>query len=204
MNEELRELELDRRLAGVKRDVPPPPDLWPSIAAQLEPRRRASRVPAAWRYALAAGLAAVAVSAVVAWQLGQRTVAPGGATIVASTPATPTTQPATAPATARPAATPLLAAAFEAPQDARYRATRAALEQTFRERLTLLAPETRTRIEQNLEIIRRANDDIRAALATDPNSPLLQQLLESTWQQEIDLYTTVSRNTEPALPRTAT
>jgi hypothetical protein len=123
---------------------------------------------------------------------------------VASTPATPTTQPATAPATARPAATPLLAAAFEAPQDARYRATRAALEQTFRERLTLLAPETRTRIEQNLEIIRRANDDIRAALATDPNSPLLQQLLESTWQQEIDLYTTVSRNTEPALPRTAT
>jgi hypothetical protein len=201
MNDEVRERELDRRLAGVKRDVPPSADLWPSIAAQLEPRRAARPRPA-WGYALAAGVAIVALTAVVTWQFASRGPAPAPVAATGPAPAAAARDPAKPGDPARES--PLLAAAFEAPQDARYRATRAAMEQTFRERLALLAPETRSRIEQNLQIIRRANDDIRDALASDPNSPLLQQLLESTWQQEIDLYTTVSRNTEPALPRTET
>jgi hypothetical protein len=170
--------KLDRLLDGVRREVPPSADLWASIAAQLEPRTAASRPARTWLYALAAGIAVVALTAVAAWQ-------------VTSRPATPVAAAGDSRA--------LLAAAFETPQDERYRATRAALEQTFRERLDLLAPETRQRIEQNLEIIRKANDEIRQALAADPNSPLLRQLLESTWQQEIDLYTNVSRNTEPAV-----
>jgi hypothetical protein len=178
--------ELDRVLARVPREVPPPADLWPAIAAGLEPRRRR------WSpgLALAAGVAVAAVGGLVGWQVAHRR-GPGTPPVVATV----------APGTA---AAPLLAAAFEAPQDERYRVTRAALETTFRERLGLLAPATRARIEQDLAVIRRANDDIRGALATDPNSPLLQQLLESTWQQEIDLYTTVNRTTEPALPRTRT
>jgi hypothetical protein len=182
--------KLDRLLDGVRREVPPSADLWTSIAAQLEPRTAAPRPRRTWLYALAAGIAAVALTAVVAWQLASRPAAP----VAAVAPVAPVA--ATDPDGESRA---LLAAAFEVPQDERYRATRAALEQTFRERLDLLAPETRQRIEQNLEIIRKANDEIRQALAADPNSPLLRQLLESTRQQEIDLYTNVSRNTEPAV-----
>ena len=58
------------------------------------------------------------------------------------------------------------------------------------------APATRARVQADLAIIRKANADIRAALAQDPASPLLQQLLRSTWQQEIDLYATVTRSTD--------
>ena len=50
-------------------------------------------------------------------------------------------------------------------------------------------------------IIRRANEDLRSALAHDPASPLLLQLLHSTSQQEIDLYTSVAQSTEPLLMR---
>jgi len=78
---------------------------------------------------------------------------------------------------------------------------RADLERTYRERLELLAPETRRRIEQDLSTIRTANEDIRRALAADPESAVLNRLLESTWQQEFDLYSTVVRNTEPATER---
>ena len=68
-------------------------------------------------------------------------------------------------------------------------------------RLKLLAPATRARVQADLEIIRRANEDLRSALAHDPASPLLLQLLHSTWQQEIDLYTSVAQSTEPLLMR---
>lgn len=196
MNEERDRIdrELDGLLASVKREVPPSKDLWASIEAQLEPRQ-AARPRATWTYALAAGVCAIALTALVTWELATRPTVP-----VAANGSPAMIVPGAAGSTGRP----LLAAAFDAPSDARYLQARAALEKTFRERLDLLSPETRTRIEQNLAVIRSANDDIRAALAADPNSPLLQQLLESTWQQEIDLYTTVNHNTEPALPRSET
>ena len=90
---------------------------------------------------------------------------------------------------------------FEPPQNADYVTARAALERTFNERLKLLAPATRARVQADLETIRKANDDIRAALAKDPASPLLLKLLQSTCQQEIDLYTSVAQTTEPMLIR---
>jgi len=95
-----------------------------------------------------------------------------------------------------------VAASFQPPQDQAYRAAHAALEQTFRERLSLLAPATRARIEADLETIRKANADIRAALQQDPASPVLQRLLESIWQQEIDLYRSIARSTDPLSRRT--
>ncbi len=75
------------------------------------------------------------------------------------------------------------------------------MERTFNERIKLLAPATRVRVQADLETIRRANEDLRKALAQDPASPLLLQLLHSTWQQEIDLYTSVAQSTEPLLMR---
>ena len=163
--------DLDSRLAELARDIPPPRDLWPGIRAAI-----GSEQPAARRWpmplALAAGLGVAVTAGLLGWHLARQ-------------------QPLLA-------AGSLATAGFAEPASAQYVSMRAALEHTYRERLALLAPATRTRIEQDLATIRAANADIRRALAADPESPVLNRLLESTWQQEFDLYTTVVHNSEPA------
>ncbi len=73
------------------------------------------------------------------------------------------------------------AAVFEEPRNPGYVAARAELlEVSFRERLALLDPATRAKIEASLAVIRRAHEDIRKALASDPASPVLEQLWQST------------------------
>jgi hypothetical protein len=98
----------------------------------------------------------------------------------------------------------LVAAGGRVAARADYLATRTALERTYRERLALLAPATRARIEEDLALIRSAHEDIRQALARNPGSRVLLQLLESTTEQEFGLYSTVGRNTEPFTSRTRT
>ncbi|MBS0396433.1 MAG: hypothetical protein JSR54_17580, partial [Proteobacteria bacterium] len=98
----------------------------------------------------------------------------------------------------------LVAAHLKGGEDAQYRATRVSLERTYRERLALLDPVTRVRVEEDLKTIQAAQQDIRRALAADPGSRVLLQLLESTTEQEFELYSTVGRNTEPFVPRTRT
>ena len=111
-------------------------------------------------------------------------------------PAGPSTQ------AGAPAASALQASAHYGPPDnAAYEAARAKLERTFEERLDLLAPATRERVRADLATIRAANADLRAALAQDPASPLLLQLLASTWRQEIELYASVARTTSPLIQR---
>ena len=90
---------------------------------------------------------------------------------------------------------------FEPTHNADYVAARADLQRVFNERLQLLAPATRTRVQADLETIRKAQEDIRAALAKDPASPLLLNLLQNTAQQEIQLYTSVNESTDPILMR---
>jgi hypothetical protein len=165
---------LDQALASLPRSVAPPHDLWPQIAratGQLPAARQTPR----WPLALAASLAMVSLVGALCWSVW-RSAQPGGG--AGSNVAN-----------------------FEPPQNAAYVAARAALVRTFEERLDLLAPATRQRVQADLALIRKANADIRAALAQDPASPLLLQLLRSTWQQEIDLYTNVSRTTEPLMSR---
>jgi len=172
---------LDEQLAALARSIEPPQDLWPQIEAAIQPARR-SRSP--WPLALAASVLVAAVSVMVTWKLLR---APGGP-LASTTPAL--TQPVTA-------------VSFALPQQAGYLAARAGLEQVFRERLQLLRPDTRAKIEANLAIIRTANDSIRQALEADPSSPLLLQQLQSTQQQEVDLYSNVARNTDPAIGRSS-
>ena len=74
-------------------------------------------------------------------------------------------------------------------------------EETFHERLALLDPATRAQIESSLATIHAAREDIRKALAADPESPVLEQLLESAWHDEFDLYDDVVRTTQPTLAR---
>jgi hypothetical protein len=167
--------QLDAELAALPREIEPPADLWPDIA-----RRSRQQAPRTWLLNAAAALALTALVVLLA-----RAAHYGSE-------ATPATAHEGGSATS---------VNFMIPNAARYQAARASLEATFYERLKLLRPETRTAIEANLQIIHKANDDIRRALASDPSSPLLLQLLTETYQQEFDLYRNVARNTEPTQGR---
>lgn len=186
---------VDEALASLPRSVPPGRDLWPGIARGLDeergdavlefkPRRSARAVAPSWPLALAASLAVVGLAGALCWSVLHERPA---AELVASS--------APPPATARTLVD------FEPMHNAEYVSARAGLERVFNERLKLLSPGTQARIKADLETIRKANDDIRAALARDPASPLLLKLLQSTGQQEIDLYTSVAQTTEPMLSR---
>jgi len=165
---------LDQQLAALPRTVEPSRDLWPAIAVATGPQPRAR-----WPLSLAASVAVAALSAVLTWSLMRdRTVAP---------PAQVT------------ALRPVTAVSFAAPDQLQYLKARESIEQLFRERLQLLRPDSRAKIEANLQLIQTATADLRRALDADPASPLLLQLLENTEQQEFDLYRSVTRNTEPAL-----
>jgi hypothetical protein len=166
---------LDERLASLSRDVPPPRNLWPAIAGRLSrpPRRVRPMV-----YAAAAGLAGACVASALTWA------------VLHGRPTLPAMQ---------------LAArtlAFDEPRSPNYVAARDSLELSFRERLASLDPATRTQIEASLAIIRQAHEDIRQALASDPASPVLEQLWQSTWHDEVDLYEHVLRATQPTITRT--
>jgi len=167
MNDAPRE-SLDRLIASLPKDVVPPGNLWPGIAARLPARTR--RAPP---MAMAAAIASFFTWAV----LESRTV-----------PVVVQTSAATS--------------SFEEPRDPKYVLARDAVEKTFHERLGLLAPETRAKIEASLAVIKKAHEDIRKALAADPQSPVLEQLWESTGQDEFDLYDRVVQATQPTMTRT--
>ncbi len=177
---------LDAALASLPREVRPGRELWPAIARNIghgvRPAPRAAWPQ--WPMALAASVVVASLVGALCWSVArERTTAE----LLAQR----------APA----AGTHAVPVNFQLPQDADYVAARAALERTFNERLDLLAPATRARVRADLATIRKANADISAALAQDPASPLLWQLLRNTWQQEINLYTSVDQTTQSMLTR---
>jgi hypothetical protein len=165
---------LDQLIANLPRDVAPPGDLWPSVAARLsaKPRHAAPMALAAAIAMAAAGLASLFTWAVLEGRSVPRVIQ----TVAA-------------------------AASFEEPRDPKYLLARNTVEKTFRERLALLEPATRAKIESSLAVIQRAHEDIRKALAADPQSPVLEQLWESTWHDEFDLYDGVVQATQPTMTR---
>lgn len=165
---------LDRLIAGLPRDVIPPGNLWPGIAARLgsRPRRAPPLALAAVLAMAAAGLASFFTWAVLEGRSVPRVIQTVAAT-----------------------------ASFEEPRDPKYVLARSEIEKTFRERLTLLEPATRAKIEASLAVIQKAHEDIRKALASDPQSPVLEQLFESTWHDEFDLYDRVVQATQPTMTR---
>jgi hypothetical protein len=176
-------LSLDARLAALPRDVPPARDLWPGIDGALA---RGAPRPRRWPSALAAAVALAAFGGLLSIRMARET------------------PPAGAGDHAGPSGSVPVAARPKGAEHADYLATRAALERTYRERLALLAPDTRARIEEDLARIRSAHEDIRQALASDPGSRVLLQLLQSTTEQEFSLYSAVGRGTEPLASRTRT
>lgn len=165
------------RAAELPKDIAPSRDLWPAIAARLTatPQRAGLRA-LGWPGALAAGFLVASVSALLTWGLMREP---------------------------DPAATELADGAVSAPAilpvnygsnsalGAKDLATRDELLVQFRQRLDGLSPPTREAVVKNLAIIQRAVDEIDAALAQDPASGLLNELLLGAYKQELQLYSKV-------------
>lgn len=166
---------LEARLAKLPRDIVPPRYLWPSIerAIERQPLGASQMVLAA-----AAAVAALMIAGALVWAVLH------GRAATTPSPGTPT-----------------IAMNLDEPHDPGYLAARAGVLDTFKQRLAMLDPATRAKIEANLAVIHKARDDIRKALAADPDSPVLEQLLESAWHDEFDLYDDVIRTTQPTLAR---
>ncbi len=162
------------KAAELPKEIAPARDLWPGIAARLgeSPQRVRSF---GWPMALAAGLLVAAVSALLTWGLVRE-------------PAAPVQVAETLPVD--PAIVPVNYGTNSAlrPSDL---AARDELLVQFRRRIDELSPQTRDTVLRNIAVIQQAANEIDAALAQDPASGLLNQLLLDTYKQELQLYSKV-------------
>lgn len=163
------------KAAELPQDIEPSKDLWPGIAARLGEMPARTR-SFGWPMAIAAGLLVAAVSALLTWGL-MRNPEPADSRLAA----TAITEPAIMPVDyGRSSA---LSAAELAARDE--------LLVQFRQKLDDLSPKTRAAVVANLAVIQRAADEIDAALAQDPASGLLNELLFGAYKQELQLYSKV-------------
>jgi hypothetical protein len=177
-----RKASLDELLARMPRDIPPSRNLWTDISSDIERRPRRIGI-----WAMAASVAAICLTGglTLAIMHGMAARSPGAATKLAQTPIRVANR----------------APNFDEPRNPAYLAARAELESSFKERLAILDPQTRAKVEASLAVIQQAHEDMRQALEAQPSNPVLEGLLESTWQDEFDLYDDVVRNTQPAMLR---
>lgn len=164
--------------SNLPREIAPPRDLWPAIAARLAAQSRTAPRRFAWPAAIAAGFLIASVSALLTWALMRDPDSAAGENLLAGRAAT---QTALVPVNYGPNSA-LGAVQLKARDD---------LLVQFRQRLDELPPATRETVVKNLAIIQRAADEIAAALAQDPASGLLNGLLLSTYQEELQIYSRV-------------
>lgn len=190
--------ELDAKLAQLDPNLEPPRDLWPDIAAALagsaahtnhaprtvqrltlRPQRLESR--RLWQFAAAALL--MVTSSAVTYVLMQRSFQ--GQVMQARQEVMQQMRPVL-PATP----VSLTQASFGYGRlGAEYSRTHAELDAQFTRYLAALPSTERTKVERSLADLRRAASDLSERLAEHPSDPLLQELLLSTYQNEIGLLT---------------
>jgi hypothetical protein len=178
------------KVAELPDSMAPGRDLWPAIRKAIAGEQPGGQPVARglpWQWAVAAGVAVASVSVLFTWMA----VGPAGDGMELAG-----MQPAAV------AALQPVSYGDDSRLGPEYVAVRAEMFELFKARLAELPDDTRMRIEQNLAAIQRAADDIDAALADDPASRLLNQLLLSTYQDEIDLYSSVAATAEAAGRRT--
>lgn len=184
--------ELDAQLRELSLEVEPGRDLWPGIAARLEqqaavPLRRVTRQPA-WAWQAAAALVLVAGSSLLTASLLDRSPPAGQS---ASQPSR------AAPDLAQGGASVLPAAFGPAGRlDSEYLVAREQLTRMLDERIANMPPSARAKLEFNLGEMRRAADEINAALAAQPGDPLLEELLLKTYQDELAVLSNVNQLTD--------
>ena len=173
---------LDEALASLPEGVAPQRDLWPQIRAEIEKTpivAPASPVQSTW-FRLAAAVLLVLATSFVTYYVTRQSLQEQVATNVEAVPA------------------PVIAAqpaSFSFGRDrlgAGYENARAELDKRFQTSLAALPPADRAKVEKNLADLRHAADEISATLAQHPSDPLLQDLLMSTYQSELQLLANVS------------
>ena len=175
------------RLSELRQDIPPPHDGWPALEAKLRasamehegaaveqtgPARR-------WRprmtqiASLAAVLAAVVVGiSIDRWILSPAPLSapvaavPGGGRAQSAIPVTYVTDP-------------------------RYLRERADLLRSLDARLAKLPPASRQKVLDSLATIHQSIHDIQQALGREPGNALLQELLIDSYQNEMQVLSTV-------------
>ena len=173
---------LDEVLSKLPKSVPTERDLWPRIQAQIEaerPGKEARRGLTPRWYQLAAGVLLVLASSVTTFVIMRdaQERAPAVATTELPRPEI--------------AAMPASFAGYRLGED--YTKARAQLDLEFEQRLALLPPEAREKVERNLADIRAAAREIADTLAEHPTDPLLHELLMSTYQSELQLLAHVTQ-----------
>jgi len=165
---------VDRALAGLPRELPPDRDLWPEIAAQLEPRRAQRR----WLPLAAAAVLLVAASSLITAQVVRRNATPV-ATVAPAASASGVVRPASfGPGHAL---------------DPEYAAARQQLAAMLAARMDRLPSSARQKVADNLAELHRAADEINAALALQPGDALLEELLLNTYQDELAVLASVNQ-----------
>lgn len=171
------ERRLDQDLGGLPQSIEPARDLWPGIAARLEPApgRRVRR----WAWQAAAAVLLVAASSIVTLQL----VKPRGP-VVAEAPAS-VAGPAVMPAAFGPGHA----------LDPEYLVAKAQLAEMLAQRIDAMPASARSKLEANLAEMQRATAEINAALALQPGDPLLEELLLNAYQAELGVMANVNQLT---------
>ncbi len=183
--------QLDARLRELPSEVEPGRDLWPGIAARLEqadaPLQRVTRRPA-WAWQAAAALVLVAGSSLLTASLLDRSPPAGQSA----------SQPSRAAPDLAQGGASVLPAAFgpTGRLDSEYLVAREQLTRMLEERIAVMPPSARAKLEFNLGEMRRAADEINAALAAQPGDPLLEELLLKTYQDELAVLSNVNQLTD--------
>jgi hypothetical protein len=169
------------KAAELPKDVAPPHDLWPGIAARLGEAEKPAARPFRWPLALAAAVLVASVSALLTWSL-TRAPESGGSAVIVDGKVPPYAAP-----------TDIVPVKYgpNSGLSAKDLVARDQLLAQFRGKFANLRPETRAAIVKNLEIMQKAADEIDAALAKDPASGMLKGMLVGTYKQELQLYSTV-------------
>ena len=178
-------------LRGLPQSIEPPHDLWPGIEARLGaiPAAADGATPAQRRAVRMRWLAAAAMltSLAVGVWIG-RSLMPGADVGVGpSTTANPSSVPGLAPTT--------LDTAYVS--DPRYERQRAALVRALQGRLAALPAPARAKVSASLAAIEKAKKDLEQALGHDPSNALLQELLITTYQDEMRVLTDVHEASDP-------
>jgi hypothetical protein len=192
---------LDARLQALPRGIEPSRDLWPAIATRLESQQ--GGVPAlgarrrSWLWQAAAAVVLVAGSSLLTAKWMDHAGSKGNMTASTVAPADRTLGAGNR-VTAMPAAF-----GPHGRLDPEYMAARRQLTMMLQQRLAQLSPSTRAKLEMNLGEMRRAADEINAALSEQPGDPLLEELLLATYQDELAVLANVNQLTADLAEGTA-
>lgn len=179
--------ELDSLLAELPRDVQPSRDLWSDIKAEIAVDETRTTRPAAQRWwQLAAAVVLIVGSSAVTFFLVQRSMQEQMQQQIAAarTDVTQQMQPVLQAMPVR----------FDGREGLGkgYDDVRAQLDAEFTQRVQNLPPIVRAKVERDVADLRRSAREISATLAEYPSDPLLQDLLVSTYQREIQLLSQVN------------